>query len=179
MRTLTSRIGTVNEVSRFMKMSAARNSFHELMNANSATVTIAGHGERQEDAGEALPGRAAVNHRRLLDFARDGFETVAHQEDRERQLQDRMHDREAEVRVDEADLGEVEIERGQKRLIGDHDRREQDEKGDLFAAHGEAREPVARRRREREAGRNGHQPRPARSCRHRSQGPPENWKTLA
>ena len=42
MRTLTRRIGTVNEVSRFMKMSAARNSFHELMNANRATVTIAG-----------------------------------------------------------------------------------------------------------------------------------------
>src|ERR1700689_359499 len=42
MRTLTRRIGTVKEVSRFMKISAARNSFHELMNANSATVTIAG-----------------------------------------------------------------------------------------------------------------------------------------
>ena len=41
-RTLTSSIGTVNEDSRFMNTSAARNSFHELMKANSATVTSPG-----------------------------------------------------------------------------------------------------------------------------------------
>ena len=35
-------IGTVNELSLFMKISAERNSFQLAMNANSATVTIPG-----------------------------------------------------------------------------------------------------------------------------------------
>ena len=42
LRTLTSRIGMVKDDSRLMKMSAARNSFQELMKANSATVTSPG-----------------------------------------------------------------------------------------------------------------------------------------
>ena len=68
-----------------------------------------------------------------------------------------MHDRQPEMGVDEPDLGEVEIERRQQRLIGDHDRREQDEKRDLLAADREAREPVAGRRREHDASRDRHE----------------------
>jgi hypothetical protein len=116
-----------------------------------------GDGEGQKYAREALPGRAAVNHRRLLDLTRDRLEAVAHEEDREGQLQDRMHDRQSEMGVDEPNLGEVEIEGRQQRLIGDHDGREQTEKRDLLAAHRKARQPVAGRRREHDAGRDRHQ----------------------
>ena len=62
-----------------------------------------------------------------------------------------MHDRQSQMGVDEPDLGEVEIERRQDRLIRDHDRREKDQEGDLLAAHGEAGEPVARGRGDRQA----------------------------
>ncbi len=42
-------------------------------------------------------------------------------------------------------LANIEIERRQQRLIGDHQAGEQDEEDDLLARHGEAREAVAGR----------------------------------
>ena len=62
-RAAASTSGSVNVAPRFMMTSAARNSFHDVMKANSATVTIAGLIAGPD---ECLPAVASVDDRCLF-----------------------------------------------------------------------------------------------------------------
>ena len=59
-----------------MTTSAARNSFHEVMKAKSATVTIAGRITGRHAPGKHLPGAGPVDHGRLLELARDASKAL-------------------------------------------------------------------------------------------------------
>ena len=144
-------IGMVNCVSLFMKISAARNSFHEVMKAKRTTVTMPAFTTGRNTRQQHLEAVAAVDHRRFLELVRHSLEGVAHQVDAEGQLQERVDDGEAEMGVGESELAEHQVERRQQRLIGDHHARKQQEEPRLFARHLEAGESIARRDREDQA----------------------------
>ena len=63
--------GSVNADSLLIITIAPRNSFHDVMNANRATVTMRRHEGRQEDPDQDLERAAAVDDRRLLELPRD------------------------------------------------------------------------------------------------------------
>ena len=97
--------GRVKVAPLFIITSAPRNSFHEVMKANSETVTIAGRIAGKQDARQHLPAVAAVDDRRLLELARHRLEAVAHDVDAERQLDGGVDDGEADQRVGQLAAG--------------------------------------------------------------------------
>ena len=91
--------GSVNADSLLFITSEPSSSFHDVMKANSATVTIAGTTAGRSTRRRTCQRAAAVDDRGLLELARHRLEAVAHDVQAERQLDRRVQDREAEERV--------------------------------------------------------------------------------
>ena len=134
--------GSVNFESLFIITSAPRYSFHDVMNANSATVMIAGHDGREEDPAQDLHRVGAVDHRRLLQFARHRLEAVAHDVEAERQLDGGVDDGQPDQRVGQPEVGERQEDRRQQRLVRDDQGEQQQDEQQLLERDREAGQAV-------------------------------------
>ncbi len=137
--------GKVNEVSLFISTRAPRNSFHDVMKANSDTVmmagTMAGRNTRRRIWKLLQPSMIA----RLFKFLRHGLEGVAHDVEAEWQLDAGVQDGEAEQRIVQLHLDEHEEQWREQCLIGNDESQQQHDEDCFLEWNRKARQPIAGR----------------------------------
>ena len=142
--------GSVNADSLLFSTSEPRNSFQDVMNANRATVTIAGTtaGRRHATRTCQVPppsmtaasssSRGTASKLLRMMYRLNGSWIVG------------VQDREAEDRVRQLELREHQEHRRQQRLVRDDQRQQQEDEDDLLARDREAGQGVAGRDRQAE-----------------------------
>ncbi len=145
-----SHTGSVRVSGLFMMTSANVNSFQAWMNAKTPVAVSPGPSSGRVDAEERPHTRAAVDHRRLLQFDRDAAHESAERPDRERQHRRDVDERQPDDRVDHGPAIEHPEDRHDHRLGRDHLRHEKQHDESAAAAKPEPSQRERREEREHE-----------------------------
>ncbi len=123
------------------------------MTLKMAVAARPGCGQRHDHPHQRRQPRVAVDHRRLLDVARDLGEEALHHPDHEARVQAGVDQNQPEPGVEQTPLGQGDVERDHEQDAGDHAHEQRHHERRLVEpeAHPEPGERVGRQRADRQA----------------------------